>query len=331
MIVIDALESAASPLLRPWNQRCQLGELIGLVVADPGERGALVELLAGQRTETAGAFQVEGELWTARHRKQRVVVLPRGPSLSPELSVIEHLELVASLRQLKGEAARPEALLQRCRIPDARVRPAKLDSGQTWRLTFALAAWGRGKVLIAQDPAREAWPYLRELPTDGRLLFVAGGTASEELMASASQVVEWVTGAMVTRQAEGAGREPPPLVEPSGPRAVAPAGPPSGPTGRLARAAPPPAPAPAPASASRRAVHEELQVRRFRMAVESVPATLAAALAQMAGVATRPLSEGQQLVELAADVSLNQVVRTMTLAGGRISHIEELDLRGRDT
>lgn len=151
------------------------GELPAVVGEDANERAALVELLAGYRTESEGAFLLDGQVLTPRARKGAVVVLPQQPALSPDLSVKEHLRLVARLRGVRADAGTSSALLAFAGIARDADRPDKLDPDQQLRLTIGLAVVGRPALVVALDPPPAVAELLPKLRAPDRALLVVAG------------------------------------------------------------------------------------------------------------------------------------------------------------
>ena len=160
------------------------GELPAIVGADEDERAALVELLAGYRTENSGSFILDGQEISAKDRRNVVVVLPHKAALTPELTVAEHLRLLARLRGARLDGAVQDKLLAFSHIDKASRRPADLEFDQRLRLTLGLAVVGRPALVIALDPPTEVGALMPELSAPDRALLLV----TEKLTGLESQV-----------------------------------------------------------------------------------------------------------------------------------------------
>lgn len=197
MIALASLCCQRPPELKELSLELGPGELPVVVGPSAAEREALVELLAGFRTESSGEITRDGAPLPPRARRSVVVVLPRHPALTPELSVVDHLRLVA---RFKGGTLREAALqevLAFSGIDRAGRRPPDLDPDQKLRLTLALAVAAAPVLVVAHDPPPEVLRLLGALRAPeravlavvpsipevelqgGRLLGLAGGRLTE--------------------------------------------------------------------------------------------------------------------------------------------------------
>lgn len=172
MIALESLSCFREPQLLQLSLQVLPGELPAVVSADADERAALVELLAGYRPESEGAFVLDGQVLPAKARRAAVVVLPHKAALTPDLSVNEHLRLLARLRGARADAGTLKSLLAFSRIESGRARPEKLQPEQQLRLTVALAVVGRPALVVALDPPKPVAELLPELRSPDRALLL---------------------------------------------------------------------------------------------------------------------------------------------------------------
>ncbi|MBS2029620.1 MAG: ATP-binding cassette domain-containing protein [Deltaproteobacteria bacterium] len=172
MITLDSLSCSRAPTLEGLSLTLGPGELPAIVGAEAEERAALVELLAGYRSESAGSFILDGHEIPARERRNRVVVLPHKAALTPELTVAEHLRLLARLRGARLDGAVQDKLLAFSKIDKASRRPSDLEFDQRLRLTLGLSVVGRPALVIALDPPTDVGELMPELSAPDRALLL---------------------------------------------------------------------------------------------------------------------------------------------------------------
>jgi ABC-type lipoprotein export system ATPase subunit len=163
VITLESLSCQRAPPLSELNLELRPGELPMVVGSSALEREALVELLAGFRTESSGAVTQDGVPLSPKLRRQAVVVLPRHPALTPELSVVEHLRLVARFKGGKATDAALQQLLTFAGVDRGARRPRDLDADQKLRLTLGLAVAAGPSLVVAHDPPPEVFRLLESL------------------------------------------------------------------------------------------------------------------------------------------------------------------------
>jgi ABC-type multidrug transport system ATPase subunit len=184
VIKLDALRCEKPPVLEGLTAGFLAGELPAVCGADAAERAALVELLAGFRSESAGTFVAFGQPMPPRARRNAVVVLPQRAALTEDLSAGEHLRLVSRLRGKSAEPAVLKQLLTFAGIDRAGRRPHELSGEAQLRLTLGLAMVGRPKLALALDPPAEVAAIMSELMAPDRSLVVV----AESLLGLESRV-----------------------------------------------------------------------------------------------------------------------------------------------
>jgi hypothetical protein len=176
VITLDGLSSDRSPPFIDLHLTVAPRELPVVVCPDDDERLAFVNLLLGHTPESSGRFLNGDEPLDATQRKDRVAVLHREDALSPDLSIVENIELVGALRGLHVDAALRTRLLSFARIPNGKLKPEKLPAEARLRLTLALNALGSLVLLIAFDPPPEVARILPDILDDRRALLVVVGS-----------------------------------------------------------------------------------------------------------------------------------------------------------
>ena len=176
MITLESLGCDKAPRLTGLNARFATGDVPSVCGADDGERSALVELLAGYRTETEGRLLLDRRALSPRARRSEVVVLPQKPALTSDLTIGEHLRLVARLRGRDPDVVTLDQLLGAEWRKLSKRRPADLEPEVRLRVTLALSLLGRPALVIALDPLPEVGALLGELAAPDRTLLVVAAS-----------------------------------------------------------------------------------------------------------------------------------------------------------
>ena len=179
VIALESLSCRRAPPLSELTLELRPGELPMVVGSNPLEREALVELLAGFRTESSGAMTRAGTTLPPKLRRQLVVVLPRHPALTPELSVVDHLRLVARFKGGKASDAALGKLLAFAGVDKGARRPGDLDAVQKLRLTLGLAVAAEPALVVAHDPPPEVFGLLEALFAEERSVLAVVATLPE--------------------------------------------------------------------------------------------------------------------------------------------------------
>jgi len=176
---------AAVTALRDVSLRVQEGALV--VVAGPSGSGktALLHLVGGIETPTAGRIEAAGldltqraERALSRFRRQRVGFIFQQFNLLGDLTVRENIELPLILNGSADRAARVAGLLERLGLSGrAGAFPRDLSAGEQQRVAIARGVAHRPKLLLADEPtanldtanAREVIALLSEINREERV------------------------------------------------------------------------------------------------------------------------------------------------------------------
>jgi putative ABC transport system ATP-binding protein len=137
------------------------GELVAVVGPSGSGKSTLLACLAGLDDPDGGVVRVGGERMSRRSEAARaalraanVGLLLQSGNLIEHLSVLENVELAASLSHGKGLPARQ--LLAEVGLADkASARPSRLSGGEAARAGLAVALAGSPAVLLADEPTGE--------------------------------------------------------------------------------------------------------------------------------------------------------------------------------
>ena len=150
--------------------------------ANGAGKSTLLALMAGMRTPTSGRVTVTDRSPDTRQKwfRRQVAALLSPPVVAPDLTVQEHLALIATSWREADPAARARSELERWHIADlARRFPHELSSGQRQLFALATAFVRPSDVLVLDEPEQR-------LDADRRALLV---TAIRERRAHGTTVV----------------------------------------------------------------------------------------------------------------------------------------------
>jgi putative ABC transport system ATP-binding protein len=141
--------------------QCDRGETVAVMGPSGSGKSTLLGLLAGLDDPDGGAVHVEGQLLShrsaaaaARLRARHIGVLTQASGLLGHLTVLENVQLAASLRADRGP--RPQELIEGLGLWDVRTAtPRTLSGGETARAGLAVALAGSPAVLLADEPTAE--------------------------------------------------------------------------------------------------------------------------------------------------------------------------------
>ena len=133
------------------------GEIVGFLGPNGAGKTTTMRMLTCFLSPTAGSATVAGFdiLDSPFEVKRRIGYLPETPPLYPEMRTAEYLELVGSLKGLRGPelAKRTDYVLERCAIADVKDKVlGKLSKGYRQRVGLAQAIIHNPDVLILDEP-----------------------------------------------------------------------------------------------------------------------------------------------------------------------------------
>ena len=173
----------SEPALEPLSLRISAGAVTGLVGPDGAGKSTLLRMLAGLLEPSGGTCGVAG-LDPIRHNSDLHAILgymPQRFGLYEDLTVLENLELYASLRNVRGaekKAAFTRLLGFTGLGPFTNRLGGKLSGGMKQKLGLACTLLGQPKVLLLDEPGvgvdpisrRELWGMVHELAGSGMLV-----------------------------------------------------------------------------------------------------------------------------------------------------------------
>ena len=152
-----AVRTAAAEPLAPLSLQVEAGEVVAVTGPNGSGKTTLLRVIAGLTPPTAGTVEVAGAPVDERSRehRRRVAALLGTPPVERDLTLEEHLAMVAlswgaSLDDARAEASRGLDALGLS--PLARRFPHELSSGQTQLLSLALVLARPSEVLLLDEP-----------------------------------------------------------------------------------------------------------------------------------------------------------------------------------
>ena len=137
------------------------GEIFALLGPNGAGKTTTVEVLEGYRRADAGTVRVLGRDpdREAETLRQEIGVMLQEGGLYPGLRPLEVLRLFAAFYD---DPERPEALLERVGLDDARrTTVRRLSGGQKQRLSFAAALIGKPRLVFLDEPTAGMDPHAR--------------------------------------------------------------------------------------------------------------------------------------------------------------------------
>jgi ABC-2 type transport system ATP-binding protein len=170
--------------LRDFELVVHAGECVAIVGHNGSGKTTAVRTIAGLLEPTAGVVEVAGsavhEEPAGIEARAAMAIVPDTPSLYPDLTVHEHLELVAVAHSAAGDDLddRIERLLSRLGLEDKRdARPGELSRGMRQKVQLACALVRPHRLLVLDEPVVGLDPSsqhtLRELLLEAKAAGVA--------------------------------------------------------------------------------------------------------------------------------------------------------------
>lgn len=135
--------------------RIRPGEVVGLVGPNGAGKTTTMRVIAGILAPSAGGVEVEGRdvVRSPIEAKSAVAFVADDPALFPQLTVWEHLELVAGLYRVTGWEDRGRSLLADLQIGDRRDSLAdELSRGMRQKVAVACALLHRPRLWMLDEP-----------------------------------------------------------------------------------------------------------------------------------------------------------------------------------
>ncbi len=169
-------------MLRGVSLRIADGEIVSVVGANGAGKTTLLKTIAGLVSPTAGAVELAGErldrLPTHRIVERGVVRIPEGRKIFPEMTVLENLELGATIpraRRERSNTLRRVLALFPILAERARQLAGTLSGGEQQMLAIGRGLMSLPKLLMLDEPSlglapimvREIFETIRRINADG--------------------------------------------------------------------------------------------------------------------------------------------------------------------
>ncbi len=164
-----ALVLDGAVLLRETSLRAGSGECVAVLGPNGAGKTTLLRLLAGSVRPSSGSVRVRGEPADERRERQRATTaaLIEPPALYPDLTIADHLELIATLWEGVSPDVVPglgRAALEAFGLAPLRGRfPDELSSGQRQLLSLAATFARPADLVLLDEPEQRLDPGRREL------------------------------------------------------------------------------------------------------------------------------------------------------------------------
>lgn len=160
-----SVEIDGALLLPTTSMVLEPGRCVALRGANGAGKTTLLRVLAGRLPATSGSVELGGEKLDECRREHRAAVaaLIETPTLYPDLTLQDHLELVMAA----WGTGTPDEALRRFRLQALRERfPHELSSGQRQLVSLAVTFARPCSVLLLDEPEQRLDPERRALVAD---------------------------------------------------------------------------------------------------------------------------------------------------------------------
>lgn len=152
-------------VLHPLDLTLRPGESVALMGPNGSGKSTLLRIAVGRDRPSEGAVAFDGNpLHEDDPRvRARIAVVAEGPSFYPDLTVRQHLQLVAVAHGAgTGAAALVDQALDHTRLTgQAALRPSALSSGQAQQLLLAASLVRPRDLLVLDEPEQRLDPEAR--------------------------------------------------------------------------------------------------------------------------------------------------------------------------
>ena len=155
------------------------GQYLALLGENGAGKSTLLRALAGWFRATSGTITINDCHWEQQERKMRQIVklVPDTPQFYPDLTVAEHLELVAKANRVSDWQEAAQNLLVSLGISQQpRAYPSSFSRGMQYKLALTMALITRPQLLLLDEPFGALDPYsqshladkIRQLAAEGQ-------------------------------------------------------------------------------------------------------------------------------------------------------------------
>ena len=131
-------------------------EVFGLLGPNGAGKTTLINILVGNLNPTTGEIKIMGYPRSSSVVRNHIGVVPQFDTLFEELTVCDHLKLIALLHNISLKAARHQSKLIAERVGLERDpflhKASLLSGGQKRRLTLGMAMMSQPRVLLLDEP-----------------------------------------------------------------------------------------------------------------------------------------------------------------------------------
>ncbi|GAB3624634.1 hypothetical protein GCM10027418_27190 [Mariniluteicoccus endophyticus] len=157
ILQVRGLKRAFGPttIFDKFDLDVRAGEAVVLTGRNGAGKSTLLRCLVGADKPDAGTITVEGEKMSETNRQIRrdVATVIDDLDFFPDLSVVEHLDLLARAHGIDDPETMVDAILEEVQlVPQSGQLPGTLSSGQRRRLGLATAFVRPRKLLILDEP-----------------------------------------------------------------------------------------------------------------------------------------------------------------------------------
>jgi ABC-2 type transport system ATP-binding protein len=188
------------------------GEIVGLLGPNGSGKSTIFRMLTGYLVPTFGSIEVAGHDVVAESLAVRRTLsyVPEDAPLYDHMTVVEFLRFMASIKGLRGAAAKSavDAAAERLDLtPVMKLLAGKLSRGFRQRVSIAQALLGDPKVLVLDEPTSGLDPHqviaVRDLIRSlaGRHTVLLASHILPEIEKVASRVMILLDGALLTADA----------------------------------------------------------------------------------------------------------------------------------
>ncbi len=188
------------------------GEVVGLLGPNGSGKSTIFRMLTGYLVPTSGSIEVAGHdvVTDSLEVRRAIAYVPEDAPLYDHMKVGEFLRFMASIKGLRGRAARAavEAAAERLDLTRVMTLPTgKLSRGFRQRVSIAQALLGEPQVLVLDEPTSGLDPHqviaVRDLirSLSGRQTVLIASHVLPEIEKIASRVMILLDGTLLTTDA----------------------------------------------------------------------------------------------------------------------------------